>query len=62
MKNANIRDFGEIIGSMLYKVEIKFFLKEKKITKKWNIFFRKEMRIKGGKWCSHGKCILLYYV
>jgi hypothetical protein len=34
MKNANIRDFGEIIGSMLYKVEIKFFLKEKKITKK----------------------------
>jgi uncharacterized protein (DUF169 family) len=32
MKNANIRDFGEIIGSMLYKVEIKFFLKEKKIN------------------------------
>jgi len=54
MKNANIRDFEEIISSMLYKVEIKFFLKEKKINQ--------EMRIKGGKWCSHGKCILLYYV
>jgi hypothetical protein len=34
MKNANVRDFGEIIG-MLYKVEIKFFLKgKKKLTKK----------------------------
>jgi hypothetical protein len=40
MKNANIRYFEEIIG-MLYKVEIKFFLKEKKINQ--------EMRIKGGK-------------
>ena len=30
MENASIRDFGEIIGSMLYKVEIKLFLQEKK--------------------------------
>ena len=54
MENASIRDFGEIIGSMLYKVEIKLFLQEKKINqgnenKRW-------------KMSSHGKCMLLYYV
>ena len=49
MKSDSIRYFGEIIGLLLYEIEIKFFLKEKKLTKEMKHFFRKEMRIKGGK-------------